>query len=395
MDRRLLYLCAFLRATAAGMVGVVLALYLAARGLDPAEIGGVVTAGLAGGALAALIVTVGADRLGRRRTLIVISLLGAAGGLAVAAAPSAWTAMAAAFVGMVNGIGRDRGAALILDQAVLPSLAGDEARTHAFAWYNTLADAGHAFGALAAGVPVVVRALGVADRLAALQIALVIYAGVLALSALAYTRLSPAAEVGAPPRLVLAPESRRVLVRITALFALDSVAGGFLTGTMLTLFFHARWDAGELAVGALFAASRLANAGSNLAAAWLARRIGLVNTMVFTHLPSSLLLVGVALAPSFPVAAVFFLLREGCVQMDVPTRQSYVMAVVRPEERTVASGVTHLVRLAGWAVMPGVAGWLMRGGSLAVPLYLGAAMKIAYDLLLWRAFRAHRPPEER
>ncbi len=147
-------------------------------------------------------------------------------------------------------------------------------------------------------------------------------------------------------------------------------------------------------IGVLFLGARRMNAASHLGAAWLARRIGLVNTMVFTHIPSSLLLVTVAFAPSFAVAAALFLLREGLVEMDVPTRQSYVLAVVKPEERTFASGITNLVRLGGWAAAPLFAGALMMGDSLYLPLVIGAGMKIAYDLLLWRAFRRIRPPEE-
>ena len=138
----------------------------------------------------------------------------------------------------------------------------------------------------------------------------------------------------------------------------------------------------------------MANAISHLGAAWLASRIGLVKTMVFTHIPSSLLLISVAYAPSFPVAALLFLLREGLVEMDVPTRQSYVMAIVRPEERTLASGVTHLVRMGAWAVAPAFAGVIMQDVSLMLPLVIGASMKIGYDLLLWRAFRDVKPPEE-
>jgi predicted MFS family arabinose efflux permease len=144
----------------------------------------------------------------------------------------------------------------------------------------------------------------------------------------------------------------------------------------------------------LFFGARVVNAGSHLAAAWLAKRIGLVNTMVFTHIPSSLLLATVPFAPSFGVVAGLFLLREGLVEMDVPTRQSYVMAMVQPEERTVASGVTNLVRLGGWAAASSFAGVLMGSLSLATPLFVGAGMKIAYDVLLFAAFRRHRPPEE-
>jgi MFS family permease len=148
-------------------------------------------------------------------------------------------------------------------------------------------------------------------------------------------------------------------------------------------------------IGALFFAARLLNAVSHLGAAWLAKRIGLVNTMVFTHIPSSFLLATVAFAPNFPVAAVLFLLREGLVEMDVPTRQSYVMAVVEPEARTFASGVTNLVRIASWAVAPAFAGALMVGDSMYLPLVIGAAMKVTYDLLLWKAFKDLPPPEER
>jgi MFS family permease len=200
---------------------------------------------------------------------------------------------------------------------------------------------------------------------------------------------------GASQRVRLQPESRRLLVRIASLFAVDSLAGGFLTTALLSYFFFERFGASEGWIALLFFGARILNALSHLAAAWLARRIGLVNTMVFTHLPSSLLLVTVALAPNFPVASILFLLREGLVEMDVPTRQSYVLAVVAPEERTVASGITNLVRVAAWAVGPAIAGVLMGGDAIWLPLVVGAAMKIAYDLLLWKAFRGVRPPEER
>jgi MFS family permease len=192
----------------------------------------------------------------------------------------------------------------------------------------------------------------------------------------------------------LSPESRRILWRLSSLFAVDSLAGGFLTTALLSFFFYQRFGVGLETIGPIFFAARVANAVSHLAAAWLAGRIGLVKTMVFTHIPSSLLLVSVAYAPSFGVAALLFLLREGLVEMDVPTRQSYVIAVVRPEERTVASGITHLVRLGAWAVAPAFAGVIMQDVSLMLPLVIGASMKIGYDLLLWRAFRHLKPPEE-
>jgi len=297
---------------------------------------------------------------------------------------------------MVNGMGRDRGASLVIEQAVLPATTSDEHRTRAFAWYNVLQDVGHAFGGLLAALPATLRQLGGVGEVASLRAAVVVYALLLLATAGLYPWLSSAVEAPTRNRRArVSPQTRRMLWKISALFTLDSLGGGFLTAALLSFFFFERFGVGVGVIGPLFFAARVANALSHFAAAWLARRIGLVNTMVFTHIPSSLLLATVAVAPSFPIAALLFLLREGLVEMDVPTRQSYVMAVVRPEERTIASGVTHLVRMGAWAVAPPLAGLLMHGGALATPLIIGAAMKIVYDLLLWRAFRNAPPPEER
>ncbi|MBI4520717.1 MAG: MFS transporter [Gemmatimonadetes bacterium] len=396
-DRRVLYAATFLRSLATGMVGVLVGIYLAKLGFDAAETGAVIGAGLGGAAVAALVVTVAGDRIRRRGALITLALLGAAGGMIVALASGVAVIAAAAFAGMLNGMGRDRGASLILDQAMLPATAADASRTTAFAWYNVFQDAGSALGGLLAATPVLLRSTLAVEEVPAFRLTLVGYACILVVTALVYANLSPAVEApGATPLGArLAPQSRRILWKISSLFAVDSLAGGFLTTALLAFFFYERFGAGEAAVGLLFFGARIANAGSHLGAAWLAKRIGLVNTMVFTHIPSSLLLVTVPFAPNFPVAAALFLLREGLVEMDVPTRQSYVMAVVHPEERTFASGVTHLVRLGAAAVAPAFAGLLMRGLALGAPLLVGAGMKIGYDLLLFAAFRGHKPPEER
>lgn len=394
-DRRTLYAAAFLRALATGLMGVLLGIYLNKLAFTPAEIGVVIGAGLSGAALSTLIVTFLGDRLGRRHTLLVLGLASAAGGFALILTSHVVVVCAVAFLGMVNGMGRDRGAQLVLEQAILPGTTTDARRTRAFAWYNVLQDIGHAFGGLLAAIPTAARALGGVDELASFQLAVAVYALLNLVCALLYLRLTPAVEVRqALSARRLSPASRRVIVRISALFALDSLAGGFLGTALLAYFFYVRFDAGEAAVATLFFLARCANALSHLAAAWLAARIGLVNTMVFTHIPSSLALLTVPFAPSFAVAAVLFLLREALVEMDVPTRQSYVMAVVRPEERTFSSGITHLVRMGGWAVAPFAAGFLMQGVALATPLLVGAGMKIVYDLALYRAFRHLKPPEE-
>ena len=394
-DRRLVLAAAFVRALATGMIGVLVGVYLAKLGLEPAAIGLVVGAGLAGAALATLVVTLLGDRAGRRRSLLALAVVGAAGGLGLALAATPLVIGLVAFVGMVNGMGRDRGAALVLEQAILPATVADAERTRSFAWYNVLQDAGHALGGLLAGLPVVLRWGFALGEEASLRGAVGVYVLLVLAGGALYLGLSPGVEEHrSAPRARLTPASRRVLRRITALFALDSLGGGFLTTALVSLFFYERFGVDEAALAPLFFLSRAANALSHVAAAWLAARIGLVNTMVFTHIPSSLLLVTVAVAPSFPIAAALFLLREGLVEMDVPTRQSYVMALVRPEERTVASGVTNLVRTGAWAVAPTFAGLFMQGLALGTPLVLGAGMKIAYDVLLWRAFRRIRPPEE-
>jgi MFS family permease len=399
-DRRILFATAFLRATTTSTLGVSLGGYLAALAIDRAALGAVISAGLAGAALAALLATFTADRIGRRRFLLAVTACGAVGtaGFALASGPAALAI--AGFAGMVNGMGKDRGAALILEQAALPATTGDAERTRVIAVYTMLQDAGHALGALLAGLPVWLSertALGStgAHRAVVLACAAVTAAGLglyLALGPTANSTRGAAARRSGP---ALAPRSRAILAKISALFALDSLGGGFLTTALVSYFFFERFAASEATVAALFFGARVLNAVSHLGAAWLARRIGLVNTMVFTHIPSSLLLVTVAFAPSFGIAAILFLAREGLVEMDVPTRQSYVLAVVQPAERTLASGITNLVRLGAWAIAPSFAGLLMTGDRLYLPLVIGAAMKISYDLLLWRAFRAVRPPEER
>ena len=395
-DRHVILTATFLRALATGMMGVLLGLYLERLAYTPTEIGLVIGAGLAGAALSAAVVTFFGDTLGRRRSLLILSFAAAVGGFALLVSVNLWVVCGVAFLGMLNGMGRDRGAALVLEQAILPGVVAPERRTRAFAGYNVLQDIGHALGGLLAALPTLLRSLfGIGD-LGSFQMAIAVYAVLLLASAMLYLRLTVTVEVQQrKPALQLAPHSRKVLWRISTLFALDSFAGGFLGTALLAYFFHMQFGAAETAIALLFFLARAANAASHFAAAWLAARIGLVNTMVFTHIPSSLLLMAVPFAPTFGIAALLFLLRECLVEMDVPTRQSYVMAVVRPEERTMASGVTHLVRMGGWSVAPLLAGPLMQGLALATPLLVGAGLKIVYDIALYRAFRHLKPPEEK
>ncbi|MGH8530932.1 MAG: MFS transporter [Nevskiales bacterium] len=395
-DLRLLLAATTLRAFATGMGGVLLGIYLAQRGLSLPEIGIVLSAGLGSGLLAMALISVRGDRWGRKRALMVLAVLGAIGGVWLVAADSYIVALAAATLGMANGTGRDRGAATVLEQAILPQFTSDTQRTLTFARYSLLQSLGRAFGGLAAGLPVVLQTRFDLTALASLQAVIFFYALLHIATLLLNARLSPAIEAASRiERQRLAPESRRTLGKLSMLFGIDSIAGGFLASALVSYFFFERFGVSSGQIGVLFFLAGLLNAASHLGAAWLARRIGLVNTMVFTHIPANVILIGVGLAPSFAIAAVLFLMREALVEMDIPTRQSYVMAVVGPEERTLATGITNLVRLGGWAVAPSMAGFLMQGLTLAAPLFVGAAMKIGYDLMLFAAFRRHKAPEEK
>lgn len=382
------------------MTGVLLALYLHVIGWDIRRTGLLVSAGLAGSAAATLLTSFFADRLGRRRTLAAVSALTALGAIALAAARSPGILFAAAFVGMVNGLGRDRGPAYALEPALLPETTAPARRTYVLAWYSLVLDAGLALGSLLAGLPFVLRErLGWAP-LASYQAAWLLSAGLAAGSVILYGSLSRRVEVpagrGAAKGAVLeiAPESKRRIARLAALMGVDSLGGGFLTSALVSYWFFYRFGIGEEWLGPIFFAARVANAASHLVAAWLAGRFGLLNTMVFTHIPSSLFLMAVPFAPTLPWAVALFLAREGLVEMDVPTRQSYLLAVVRPEERAFASGITTLTRNVSYAVAPAAAGLAMRFLSAASPLFLGGGIKVAYDLLLYAAFRGIKPPEE-
>jgi len=398
-DVTLINAAGFLRSFGVGLLGVVLGIYLFRLGLSSLEIGFVIAAGLAGSALATVVTTLGADRVGRKRFLVTLSLLSAVGGIALTAAPRLPLLVLMAFVGMLNGTGTDRSAAFALDQAVVPGLDADTKRTWNLALYNLFLDGGGSLGALAAGLPIFLQSRHAFSILSSYRAVFLGYCALCLMVAVIYASLSPAVEIGTPRAIQpiqtrIEPESKKVIAKLTALFSLDAFGGGFLTDALVAYWFFRRFGIGEQNLGLVFFAVHVLNAASHLGAAWLARRIGLVNTMVFTHLPSSLFLIAVPFAPSFKWAVVLFLGREALVEMDVPTRQSYVAALVRPGERTFASGITNLARNLVWAIGSGLAGVMMQVLTFSAPLLVGGVTKIIYDLLLYRSFRRLKPPEE-
>jgi predicted MFS family arabinose efflux permease len=305
-----------------------------------------------------------------------------------------------AFFGTVNAMGRDRGGLSALEQAILPETVAADRRTWALAWYNLVLDAGHALGALAGGAPALIAAAWGIGTTASHRAMFLICATAMGLGVLIYSRLSDPKPAGGNPPAgsamspAITPDTRRRVRTLALLFGLDSLGGGFLGSALVAYWFFERYGLSEPQIAVLFFAARGLNALSHLAAAWLAARIGLVNTMVFTHLPSSLFLMAAPAAPGAGLASTLFLAREGLVEMDVPTRQSYVLAIVRPEERTYASGITNLTRNLGWAAGPFIAGAVMQHVALAAPLFIGGTLKIVYDVMLYRSFKAIRPPEE-
>jgi MFS family permease len=389
----------FLRSFTVGLIGVVLGIYLFRVGLSSLNIGMVVAAGLVGAALATVGVTAQADRAGRKRTLVVLSLLGVIGPLALALTPEVPILLLMAFLGMLNGTGTDRSAVFSLEQAIIPGLLPDVSRTWALSWYNVVLDTAGSLGALAAALPLLLQHWLALPLLTSYRAVFFGCAFLGVVGALLYPFASAAVEVSKSAVETLphhiSPATKKVVTKLAGLFSLDAFGGGFPTDALVAYWFFRRFGVAEESLGVLFFAVHLLNAASHLGAAWLARRIGLVKTMVFTHLPSSLFLVAAAFAPSLKMAIVLFLCREALVEMDVPTRQSYVAAVVLPNERTFASGIANLARNIFWAVGSSVAGFLMQNVAFSAPLVIGGGAKIGYDLLLYRAFRELRPPEER
>jgi MFS family permease len=391
-----------IRLFAYGLVSVVLVLHLVAAGLDEARIGLLLTLTLLGDTALSLWITTRADRGGRRRMLVLGAGLMVLAAAAFATSTSFAVLLLAATVGVVSPSGNEVGPFLAVEQAALSQELPARRRTAAFAWYQLTGSVATAFGALAGGgLAEVLQARGFAP-LASYRVVMAGYGVAGLLLAVLFAGLSPAVEAPRPasgparPTRLGLHRSRGVVLRLSALFSLDAFAGGFVVQSFLAWWFHARFGLGPAALGGIFFGANLLAGVSALSAAAIARRFGLVNTMVFTHLPSNLLLALVPLMPTLPLAIGLLLLRFSISQMDVPTRQSYTMAVVDPDERSAAAGVTGIARTIGAALAPVAAGPLFASPALAaVPFLVAGGLKVVYDLLLWRSFRRLVPAEER
>jgi MFS family permease len=383
-----------LRAFGDGFISLLLPVYLAALGFDEFAVGVLAAATLAGSALLTLGVGFVAHRLGQRALLIAATLLMIGTGIGFTLESRLWPLVLIGFVGTLNPSSGDVSVFLPLEHAMLAETVSDESRTAVFAAYSLVGSLVAALGALAAGLPELVRAVAPVSITGALQAMFALYALLGLASYFLYRRL-PTPRHAWPRRdaPALGP-SRRIVLVLAALFSLDAFGGGFIVQSLLAAWLFARFDLSLAAAGTFFFWSSLLAAGSYLAATRIARRIGLVNTMVWTHLPSNLCLILVPFMPSLWLALALLLVRSALSQMDVPTRTSYVMAVVTPAERTAAASVTAVPRSLAAAASPIIAGYMLAASPFGWSLVAAGALKAVYDLLLLGMFRHRRPPEE-
>ena len=381
-----------LRGFSDGYMALLLPAYLLALGFGGLAVGIVSTATMLGSAMATLAVGAWGHRFASRRLLTAAALLMLTTGVCFAGFSSFWPLLIVAFVGTLNPSSGDVSVFLPLEHAALASASTAVTRTGLFARYSLLGSLAAALGALATAVPDWAAASGT-TRLTALRAMFLLYGATGLLIALLYRQLPAQSATTQPPHTPLGP-SRTIVIRIAALFSVDAFAGGLVVNALLSLWLWQRFGLDLTQAGRFFFWSGLLGAGSQLVAPILARRIGLLNTMVFTHIPANLCLVLAALSPNLPAALALLFVRSALSQMDVPTRSAYVMGVVTPPERAAAASFTAVPRSLAGAISPTLAGALFAAGFISAPLIACGLLKIGYDLALWRAFRLHPPRDD-
>jgi MFS family permease len=398
-DSRLLFSGRIIRLFAYGFLSIILALHLAAVGMTESEIGLLLTLTLVGDALLSLVITQVADRFGRRQMLMVSAGFMVLTGVVFALTTNPLFLILAAFIGTLSPTGHEVGPFLAIEQSALAHLTPGEQRTNVFAWYNLVGSFAAALGSWSGGTLATTLQRTGHTPLASYQTLFALYAGFGVLLALLFVFLSRHIEVEPPERNSVGRffglhRSRGIIQKLSLLFILDSFAGALVVQSLMAYWFHTRFGVEPASLGSLFFGANLLAGVSALVAARVAARIGLINTMVFTHLPANVFLLLTPLMPTFPLAAAMVLLRYSTAQMDVPTRQAFIMAVVAPDERSAASGIITLARTSASALGPVAAGVLFSASFMSAPFFLAGGLKIIYDLLLLWQFRHVRPPEE-
>lgn len=389
-----------------GFLSVVLILYLEQVGLNQVQIGLLLTLTLIGDTIISLWITTNADRIGRRRMLIAGAILMVFAGVLFAMTRNFVFLLIAATIGVISPSGYEVGPFLSIEQAALSQIVSNERRTQIFAWYNLVGSFATALGALGGGSLVQSFQDAGVTPLGSYRMIVIGYAVIGVMLGVLFTCLSRSVEIQSsadPPHSASAfktrfglHRSRGVVLKLSALFSLDAFAGGFVLQSILAYWFHVRFNVQPVILGSIFFGANILAGLSALSAAWVASKIGLIRTMVFTHIPSNIFLMLVPLMPNLPLAIAVLLLRFSISQMDVPTRQSYTMAVVAPDERSAAAGITGIARTTGASLSPVFTGPLLANAALMnVPFFLSGGLKIIYDLMLYRNFKAIKPPEEK
>ncbi len=398
-DGYLLFATRSLRLFGYGLVAVVLMLYLTDLGFSELQAGSLLTFTLLGDTLISLWITTKADRVGRKNMLILGSALMLLAGLVFVLTDNYFLLLIAATIGVISPSGNEVGPFLAIEQAALSHLTPSPKRTGIFAWYNLAGSLATACGSLAAGLlthALQNRGISPLQSYRAVLLGYAIIGGILSLL---FLLISPAVEI--PPRDSTLPapnmflglhRSRNVVLKLSALFSMDAFAGGFVIQSLVAYWFHKRFNTNEAVLGEIFFGANILAGISALSASKLAEKFGLLRTMVYTHVPSNILLILVPLMPNLPLAITVLLARFSISQMDVPTRQAYTMAVVDPDERSAAAGVTGVARTTGAAISPILASQLLAMPLTSLlfnaPFYLAGSLKLLYDVAIWKNFRA-------
>ena len=400
-DIRLLFGTRAVRMFAYGLLAVILALYLAQAGLSDAEIGLLLTLTLLGDTLISLWITTHADRAGRKRMLLIGAALMVFAGILFAATHNFYLLLLAATIGVISPSGNEVGPFLAIEQSALAQTLPGDRRTQLLAWYQLAGSLATASGSLMGGGLAQTLQSSGATPLASYRVSILTYAALgLVLTAM-FSFLSPRVETSlsedtkTQANVLGLGSSSKIVVKLAALFSLDAFAGGFVVQTIVAYWFYVRYAVNPATLGAIFFGANIFAGISALSAAWIARKIGLLNTMVATHAPSNVLLILVPLMPNLPLAITMLLLRFSISQMDVPTRQSYTLAVVSPDERSSAAGVTNIARTLGASLAPVFSAPLINLPALSgAPFLISGVLKLMYDFILYRSFKTIKPAEE-
>jgi MFS family permease len=439
VDGRLILVARIIRTFGYGFLSVVLSIYLALIGFDGFQVGLILSTSLINSIFFNLLASFYAERLGRRRLLVIYSLLMFLSGIIFFVTDNYTALIVAAFIGTINVTGSETSAFLSIEQAILPRVIKDiKKRNMLFAIYNMAGTFAMSAGILLSGLPDVIQQYYYgSDLVESMKILFLIYSLLGLANILIYLRLSKDIEVTAAAEKesiinstgpvyrkfcntgereklgrsrkkrtkafkrsflfpsTLSPTSKEIVTKLSGLFAIDSFAGGFVIQSIVSLWFYSRFGADLSTISYILSISGVITAFSFIAAARIADRIGLINTMVFTHLPSNILIILVAFAPTLPIAAILYLIRTALSQMDVPTRQSYIVSVVKDEERTAATGITNISRNVSQALSPSLAGYILQSTSLLfAPFLIGGLLKVIYDVALYFSFRNIKPQHE-